>query len=180
MQAEIQITNWRRGMLTFLPSGTMAEPSSPSRVRCAAPNPRRALDRSGQLCKISPLGRKVDLRKKKNKDKIKIYLTSTGILMEGINTTVRLKVARQAKGKRMLVLTRCFASHGLGCVSPCGSEARFFSSTMVLVHTRDTTDPALVGRAFSISLSEPIMLLSFQFVALSQGKPGGERLIRCA
>ena len=45
-------------MLTFLPSGTMAEPSSPSRVRCAAPNPRRALDCSGLLCKISPLRKK--------------------------------------------------------------------------------------------------------------------------
>ena len=85
VQAEIQITNWRLSRLTFLPSRTMAEPSSPSRVRCAAPNPRRALDRFGRLCKISPLGRKVDLRKaKKNKGKIKIYLTSTGILMEGV------------------------------------------------------------------------------------------------
>jgi hypothetical protein len=65
VQTEIQITNWRLSRLTFLPSRTMAEPSSPSRVRCAAPNPRRALDRSGRLCKISPLGRKVDLRKAK-------------------------------------------------------------------------------------------------------------------
>jgi hypothetical protein len=65
VQTEIQITNWRLSRLTFLPSRTIAEPSSPSRVRCAAPNPRRALDCSGRLCKISPLGRKVDLRKAK-------------------------------------------------------------------------------------------------------------------
>jgi hypothetical protein len=83
VQTEIQITNWRLSRLSFLPSRTIAEPSSPSRVRCAAPNPRRAIDCSGRLCKISPLGRKVDLRKAKNKDKIRIYLTSTGILMEG-------------------------------------------------------------------------------------------------
>ena len=93
MQTEIQITNWRLSRLTFLPSRTIAEPSSPSRVRCAAPNPRRALDCSGRLCEISPLGRKVDLRKaKKNKDKIRIYLTSTGILMEGVITTLRFFV----------------------------------------------------------------------------------------
>ena|ERR1700747_2914272 len=54
-------------MLTFLPSRTIAEPFSPSRVRCAAPNTRRALDRSGRLCKISPLGRKVGLRKAKSR-----------------------------------------------------------------------------------------------------------------
>jgi hypothetical protein len=74
-------------MLTFLPSGTMAEPSSPSRVRCAAPNTRRALDCSGLLCKISPLRKKGESQEgkdQKNKDKIKIYLTSTGILMEGV------------------------------------------------------------------------------------------------
>jgi hypothetical protein len=58
-------------MLTFLPSRRIAEPSSPSRVRYAAPNPRRALDRSGLLCKISPLGRKVNLRKAKTKTKSK-------------------------------------------------------------------------------------------------------------
>ena len=58
-------------MLTFLPSRTIAEPFSPSRVRCAAPNTRRALDRSGRLCKISPLGRKVGLRKAKSKTKSK-------------------------------------------------------------------------------------------------------------
>ena len=65
MQTEIQITNWRLSRLTFLPSRTIAEPSSPSRVRCAASNPRRALDCSGRFCKISLLGRKVDLRKAK-------------------------------------------------------------------------------------------------------------------
>ena len=77
-------TNWRLRMFTFPPSRTIADPSSRSRVRCAAPNHRRALDRSGRLCKISPLGRKVSLRKGKNKDKIRIYLTSTGILIEGV------------------------------------------------------------------------------------------------
>ena len=71
MQAEIQIRNWRLSMLTFLPSWTIAEPFSPSRGRCAAPNTRRALDRSGRLCKISPLGRKVGLRKTKSKTKSK-------------------------------------------------------------------------------------------------------------
>ena len=74
-------------MLTFLPSGRVADPSSRSRVRYAAPNTRRALDRSGRLCKISPLRKKGDLRKAKaktkNKLKSRIYLTSTGILMEG-------------------------------------------------------------------------------------------------
>ena len=65
MQAEIQDTNWRLSTLTFLPSRRIAEPSSPSRVRGAAPKTRRALDRSGRLCKISQLGRKVDLRKVK-------------------------------------------------------------------------------------------------------------------
>jgi hypothetical protein len=71
-------------MLTFLPSRMMAEPSSPSRVRCAAPNTRRALDRSGRLCKISPPRKKGGSQegKYKYKDKIKIYLTSTGILMD--------------------------------------------------------------------------------------------------
>ena len=82
MQAEIQITNWRLSRLTFLPSRTMAEPSSPSRFRCAAPNPRRALDRSGRLCKISPLGRKVDLRKAKkqrqNQNLLDIHRDSHG------------------------------------------------------------------------------------------------------
>jgi hypothetical protein len=61
----------------------MAEPSSPSRVRYAAPNPRRALDRSGRLCKTSPLGKKGGSQKGKNKVKITLCLTSTGILMEG-------------------------------------------------------------------------------------------------
>jgi hypothetical protein len=56
-------------MLTFLPSGRVADPSSPSRVRSAAPNTRRALDRSGRLCKISPLRKKGDLRKAKAKTK---------------------------------------------------------------------------------------------------------------
>jgi hypothetical protein len=69
VQTEIQITNWRLSMLTFLLSRTIAEPFSPPRVRCAAPNTRRALDCSGRLCKISPLGRKVDLRKAKSKTK---------------------------------------------------------------------------------------------------------------
>ena len=44
VQAQIQSTNWRWSMLTFLPSQRMAEPSSPSRVRCAArraPHPAR-------------------------------------------------------------------------------------------------------------------------------------------
>jgi len=76
-------------VFTFPPSRTIADPSSPSRVRCAAPKPRRALDRSGRLCKISPLGRKVGSGKAKTKDKIKIYLTSTGILMEGDFTSMR-------------------------------------------------------------------------------------------
>ena len=68
MQAEIQITNWRRSMLTFLPSGTMAEPSSPSRVRCAAPNPRRALDCSGlALQNLSAKEERLNLRKAKTK-----------------------------------------------------------------------------------------------------------------
>src|ERR1700751_5593549 len=84
-------------MLTFLPSRTIAEPFSPSRVRCAAPNTRRALDRSGRLCKISPLGRKAGLRKAKsrqNQNKIKTYLTSPGILMEGVLATLRLLFAK--------------------------------------------------------------------------------------
>ena len=82
-------------MLTFLPSRKMAEPSSPSRVRCAAPKTPRALDRSGRLCKISQLGRKVDLRKAKAQTNTnsKFYLTSTGILMEGDLTSVRLLFA---------------------------------------------------------------------------------------
>jgi len=80
---EIRDTNWRLRIFTFPPSRTIAEPSSPSRVRYAAPYTRRALDRSGRLCKISPLGRKVSPRKGKDKRKIKIYLTLTGILMEG-------------------------------------------------------------------------------------------------
>jgi hypothetical protein len=42
------------------------------------------------------------INKSKNKDKIKIYLTSTGILMEGVNTTVRLLVAKRANGKRIM------------------------------------------------------------------------------
>jgi hypothetical protein len=70
VQAEMQDTNWRWGMLTFLPSRTIAAPSSPSRVRCAAPNTRRALDCSGRLCKIFPLGRKVNLRKATTKTKV--------------------------------------------------------------------------------------------------------------
>src|SRR5215469_11299158 len=91
---EIRDTNRRLRMLTFPPSRTIADPSSRSRFRCAAPNTRRALDRSGRLCKISPLGRKVSLRKGKNKDKIKIYLTSTGILMEGDSATLRFLFAK--------------------------------------------------------------------------------------
>jgi len=58
VQTEREHTNWRLSLLTFLPSLMMAQPSSPSRVRCAAPYSRRALDRSGRLCKIAPLGRK--------------------------------------------------------------------------------------------------------------------------
>jgi hypothetical protein len=89
VSAEIRDTNWRLRTVTFPPSRTIADPSSRSRVRCAAPNNRRAIDRSGRLCKISPLGRKVRLRKGKNKDKTTIYLTSTGILMEGDVTSMR-------------------------------------------------------------------------------------------
>ena len=70
-------------MFAFPPSQTIADPSSPSRVRCAAPTTRRALDRSGRLCKISPLGKKVGSGKAKPKNKITFYLTYTGILMEG-------------------------------------------------------------------------------------------------
>jgi len=69
VQAEIQDKSWRLSRLTFLSSWRMAEPSSPSRVRGAAPKTRRALDRSGRLCKISQPGRKVDLRKAKAKAK---------------------------------------------------------------------------------------------------------------
>ena len=61
-------------MPTFLPSRRMAEPSSPSRVRCAAPNTRRALDCSGRLCKISPLGRKVGARKARSKTKVQNHI----------------------------------------------------------------------------------------------------------
>ena len=68
---------------TFLPSGMVTERSSPSRVRSR--RTERALDGSGPLCKTPPLGRKVDFRK----GKIKIYLTSTGILMEGVLTSLR-------------------------------------------------------------------------------------------
>jgi len=85
---EIRDTNWRLRIFPFPPRRTIAEPSSPSRVRCAAPNTRRALDRSGRLCKISPLGRKVGSGKAKTKDKITIYLTATGILMEGVYTQI--------------------------------------------------------------------------------------------
>ena len=85
MQAEIPHTNWRLSTLTFLPSAMIAEPSSPSRVRYAAPNTWRALDRSGRLCKTSPLRKKGGSQKGKGKNKVKITLclTSTGILMEG-------------------------------------------------------------------------------------------------
>ena len=75
-------------MFAFPPSLTIADPSSPSRVRCAAPTTRRAPDRSGRLCKISPLGRRVSSGKAKTKNKITFYLTYAGILMEGVNTHI--------------------------------------------------------------------------------------------
>jgi len=81
VQTEIPDTNWRFSRLTFLPRVRLAESSSPSRVRCAAPNTWRALDCSGRLCKFSPLRKKGESQE--GKDKIRIYLTSTGILMEG-------------------------------------------------------------------------------------------------
>jgi hypothetical protein len=73
----------------------IAEPSSPSRVRYAAPNTRRALDCSGRLCKTSPLWKKGGSQKGKGKNKVKITLclTSTGILMEGDYTTLRFSFA---------------------------------------------------------------------------------------
>jgi len=96
VQAEIPDTNWRLSTLTFLPSAMIAEPSSPSRVRYAAPNPRRALDRSGRLCKTSPLGKKGGSQKGKGKNKVKITLclTSTGILMEGDSASLRFFFAK--------------------------------------------------------------------------------------
>src|SRR5215469_6026624 len=84
----------------------IAEPSSPSGVRYAAPNPRRALDRSGRLCKTSPLGKKGGSQKgkgkSKNKNKVKITLclTSTGILMEGDLTTLRFFFAENRVDER--------------------------------------------------------------------------------
>jgi len=100
VQAEIQITNWRLSRLTFLPSQRVAEPSSPSRVRCAAPNPRRALDRSGralQNLSARKKGGSQEGKNNNNKDKIKIYLTSTGILMEGVCAQISTSFVRDAR-----------------------------------------------------------------------------------
>jgi len=86
-------------MFAFPPSQTIADPSSPSRVRCAAPTTRRALDRSGRLCKISPLGKKVGSGKAKPKNKITFYLTYTGILMEGDSAQNAGQAASSAKNR---------------------------------------------------------------------------------
>jgi hypothetical protein len=67
---------------TFLPSGMVADRSSPSRVRYAAQNaPLTAPGRSAN----PPLGRKVDSKE----GQIKTCLTQTGLLMEGHSTSLR-------------------------------------------------------------------------------------------
>jgi hypothetical protein len=87
VQAEIQDTNWRLSRLTFLPSWRIAEPSSPSRVRCAAPKPGAPLTAPGGSAKsLSQEERLVSERQRQKQTRLKFYLTSTGILMEGICT----------------------------------------------------------------------------------------------
>src|SRR5271157_3446236 len=55
--------------------------------------------------------RRLGGRKNLVDEKQKTHLTPTGLLMEGVSATLRLLFARPAKGKRKLVLSRCFANH---------------------------------------------------------------------
>jgi len=73
-------------LLPFLPDGMVTDRSSPSRVRYAAKNaPLTAPGRSAH----PPVRKEREILGMANQKQIKIYLTRTGLLMEGLYTTLR-------------------------------------------------------------------------------------------